>query len=469
MGAQNAGCGEAIFEYSVSRALFRKRMGNGRSTNGNQCARRKKGAIMFDPGSTGFMILGAMLVFLMTPALAFFYGGLSRRKNVLNTMFMSIAVIGFVGVLWIVAGWSFAYGGDGSCPFFGGFDQIFCMGLLDNMLGGSDLALSHDTYPVLVDVAFQAAFAIITIAIITGSLAGRMKFGAVLAFISIWLLLVYAPLAHMVWGGDGSLIGDTIGALDFAGGDVVHISSGLTGLILCVLLGKRRGYGMMSYRPHNIPFVALGASLLWFGWFGFNGASAFAADGVAALAFLNTMVAPAAAMISWMLVERLRSGKATLVGACTGIVAGLVVITPAAGFVDVWAAVVMGLIVSPICYSAMAFLKPKLGYDDALDAFGCHGIGGMVGGVLTGVFCVPDLSWTDFGGLLYTGDPTLLIAQIEGILITIAFVAVMSVIIGLVVKVLFKGSLRVSAEEEAEGLDAREHGESAYPAFNGLD
>ena len=174
-------------------------------------------------------------------------------------------------------------------------------------------------------------------------------------------------------------------------------------------------------------------------------------------------------MISWMLVERLRSGKATLVGACTGIVAGLVVITPAAGFVDVWAAVVMGLIVSPICYSAMAFLKPKLGYDDALDAFGCHGIGGMVGGVLTGIFCVPDLSWTDFGGLLYTGDPTLLIAQIEGILITIVFVAVMSVIIGLVVKVLFKGSLRVSVEEEAEGLDAREHGESAYPAFNGLD
>ena len=174
-------------------------------------------------------------------------------------------------------------------------------------------------------------------------------------------------------------------------------------------------------------------------------------------------------MISWMIVERLRSGKATLVGACTGIVAGLVVITPAAGFVDVWAAVVMGLIVSPICYSAMAFLKPKLGYDDALDAFGCHGIGGMVGGVLTGIFCVPDLSWTDFGGLLYTGDPTLLIAQIEGILITIVFVVVMSAIIGLVVKVLFKGSLRVSVEEEAEGLDAREHGESAYPAFNGLD
>lgn len=420
---------------------------------------------MFDTGTTAFMILGAMLVFLMTPALAFFYGGLSRRKNVLNTMFMSIAVIGVVGVLWAVAGWSFAYGGDGSISFFGGFDQIFCQGMLDSMLAGDDGAV----YPALVDVAFQAAFAIITIAIITGSLAGRMKFGAVLTFISIWLLLVYAPLAHMVWGGDGSLIGDTIGALDFAGGDVVHISSGLTGLILCVILGKRRGFGMMSYRPHNIPFVALGASLLWFGWFGFNGASAFAADGIAALAFLNTMVAPAAAMISWMIVERIRSGKATLVGACTGIVAGLVVITPAAGFVDVWAAVVMGLIVSPICYCAMAFLKPKLGYDDALDAFGCHGIGGIVGGVLTGIFCVPDLSWTDFGGLLYTGDPTLLIAQIEGILITIVFVGVMSLIIGFVVKAIFKGSLRVSAEEEAEGLDSGEHGESAYPAYNGLD
>ena len=420
---------------------------------------------MFDTGTTAFMILGAMLVFLMTPALAFFYGGLSRRKNVLNTMFMSIAVIGVVGVLWAVAGWSFAYGGDGSISFFGGFDQIFCQGMLDSMLAGDDGAV----YPALVDVAFQAAFAIITIAIITGSLAGRMKFGAVLTFISIWLLLVYAPLAHMVWGGDGSLIGDTIGALDFAGGDVVHISSGLTGLILCVILGKRRGFGMMSYRPHNIPFVALGASLLWFGWFGFNGASAFAANGIAALAFLNTMVAPAAAMISWMIVERIRSGKATLVGACTGIVAGLVVITPAAGFVDVWAAVVMGLIVSPICYCAMAFLKPKLGYDDALDAFGCHGIGGMVGGILTGIFCVPDLSWTDFGGLLYTGDPTLLIAQIEGILITIVFVGVMSLIIGFVVKAIFKGSLRVSAEEEAEGLDSGEHGESAYPAYNGLD
>lgn len=441
---------------------------------------------MIDTGSTGFMLVCAMLVLLMTPGLAFFYGGLSRRKNVVNTMVMVFGVLGIVGVMWVVCGWSFAYGGDGSLPFFGGLDQIGCLSAVNDMVaeaeGTPDAfavlsgqgALANDPelaagYPAIIDIVFQMAFAMITCAIITGAVAGRMKFGAVCAFVAVWVVVVYAPLAHMVWGGDGSLIGDMIGALDFAGGDVVHISSGLTGLILCLMLGRRKGFAVLSYRPHNVPFVALGAALLWFGWFGFNGASAFAADGVAALAFLNTMVAPAAAMISWMLVERLRSGKATLVGACTGIVAGLVVITPAAGFVDVWAAVVMGLIVSPICYSAMAFLKPKLGYDDALDAFGCHGIGGMVGGVLTGVFCVPDLSWTDFGGLLYTGDSTLLIAQIEGILITIVFVAVMSAIIGLVVKVLFKGSLRVSVEEEAEGLDAREHGESAYPAFNGLD
>lgn len=414
------------------------------------------------------MMVCTMLVFLMTPALAFFYGGLTRRKNVVNTMIMSVSVLGVVGVLWVAVGWSFSYGGDGSVPFFGGFDQLFCQGAVSNLLTSSDAALSHGTYPVIVDVAFQMAFAMITAAIITGAVAGRMKFGALVAFVAIWSVVVYAPLAHMVWGGEGSLIGDAIGALDFAGGDVVHISSGLTGLVLCVLLGKRRGFGLMSYRPHNVPFVVLGSGLLWFGWFGFNGGSAFAADGVAALALLNTMAAPAAAMLSWMLVERVRNGKATLVGACTGIVAGLVAITPAAGFVDVWAAVVMGLAVSPVCYAAIAFLKPRLGYDDALDAFGCHCVGGIFGGILTGLFCVPELSWTDFGGLIYTGDPTLLIAQVEGILITVAYVAVASAVIGVIVKVVFKG-LRVSVEEEAEGLDARQHGESAYPAFNGLD
>lgn len=424
---------------------------------------------MFDTGTTGFMIVCAMLVFLMTPGLAFFYGGLSRRKNVVNTMIMSFAVLGIVGVAWVVAGWSFAYGGDGSIPFFGGFDQLGLSGLVSTMIDGSADAVSHDTYPVIVDVAFQAAFAMITTAIITGALAGRMRFGAVALFATIWVLVVYAPLAHMVWGGDGSLIGDMIGALDFAGGDVVHISSGLTGLVLCLLCGRRKGFGMMSYRPHNVPFVALGAALLWFGWFGFNAGSEFAPDGVAALALVNTVTASATALATWMIIERVKVGKPTLVGACTGLVAGLVVITPAAGFVEPWAAIVMGVIVSPVCYFAISFLKKKIGYDDALDAFGCHCVGGIVGGVLTGVFCVPELSWTDFGGLAYTGDPTLLCNQVLGIVITIAFVVVADLIIGLIVKAVFKGRLRVSEEEEALGLDVAEHGESAYPAYVGLD
>lgn len=424
---------------------------------------------MFDTGTTAFMLVSTMLVLLMTPGLAFFYGGLSRRKNVVNTMAMCLAVLGVVGVLWLVAGWSFAYGGDGSIPVFGGFDQLGLAGLVQNLLAEDPSALSHDAYPAIADVAFQLAFASITCAIVTGAVAGRMKFGAVVLFIGVWSLVVYAPLAHMVWGGEGSLIGETIGALDFAGGDVVHISSGLTGLVLCLLLGKRKGFGMMNYRPHNVPFVVLGAALLWFGWFGFNAGSEFAADGVAALALLNTVLSSSAGLLAWMLVERVRTGKPTLVGAATGLVAGLVGITPAAGFVEPWAAAVIGAITAPVCYLAISFAKSKLGYDDALDAFGCHCVGGIVGGLLTGVFCVPELSWTDFGGLLYTGDPTLLGAQTLGILVTIVFVAVAGLIIGLVVKALFKGSLRVSEEDEARGLDVTAHGESAYPAYLGLD
>jgi Amt family ammonium transporter len=422
---------------------------------------------MLDTGTTAFMLVSIMLVLLMTPGLAFFYGGLARRKNVVNTMFMSLIVLGVVGVVWVLAGHSFAYGGDGSISFFGGFDLLGTTGGVQDML--AEAAETENSYPALVDVSYQAAFAMITTAIITGSVAGRMKFGAVVLFVIIWVLCVYAPLAHMVWGGDGSLIGDVIGAIDFAGGDVVHISSGVSGLVLCLILGKRKGYGLMSYRPHNVPFVVLGAALLWFGWFGFNGGSAFAADGIAALAILNTLAASAAALLSWALVERIKTGKPTLVGAATGLVAGLVVITPAAGFVEPWAAVVMGFIVSPICYFAISFLKHKLGYDDALDAFGCHAIGGITGGILTGLFCVPELSWTDFGGLFYTGDPSLLVSQILGILITIVFVAIAVFIIGFVVKFIFKGSLRVDTAEENEGLDTVAHGESGYPAFNGLD
>ena len=296
--------------------------------------------------------------------LSFFYGGLSRRKNVVNTMMMVLAVIGVVGVMWVACGWSFAYGGDGSLPFFGGFDQMGCLSATNNMLAEAANVPEDATYPAIVDIGFQMAFAMITCAIITGAVAGRMKFGAVVAFIALWVPIVYAPLAHMVWGGDGSLIGDVIGALDFAGGDVVHISSGVTGLVLCLLLGKRRGFGVMSYR------------------------------GVAALALLNTIVASAAGMLSWMLVERIRVGKPTLVGACTGLVAGLVAITPAAGFVEPWAAIVMGFVTAPCCFFAISYAKRRIGYDDALDAFGCHSIGGTVGGLLTGIFCVPFFSLT---------------------------------------------------------------------------
>lgn len=424
---------------------------------------------MFDTGSTGFMLVCTMLVLLMTPGVAFFYGGLSRRKNVGNTMAMVMTVLGIVGVMWVICGWSFAYGGDGSIPFFGGFDQIGLIPTTQAMIGEAANVPADATYPAIVDVGFQMAFAMITCGIIVGALAGRMKFGAFTLFIAIWVTIIYAPLAHMVWGGDGSLIGSMIGALDFAGGDVVHISSGTTGLVLAILMGKRRGYGLVSYRPHNVPFVMLGASLLWFGWFGFNGGSEFAADGIAALAILNTVVASAAGVLSWMLVERVRSGKPTLVGACTGLVAGLVAITPAAGFVEPWAAAIFGFVVSPVCYIAMSRIKRKLGYDDALDAFGCHSVGGIIGGVLTGLFCVPELSWTDFGGLFYTADPSLLVSQVLGILITLAFVVVGTLVIGLVVKAIFGGSLRVSDTDEARGLDVAEHGESAYPAYLGMD
>ncbi len=422
-----------------------------------------------DSGSSAFMLVCTMLVLLMTPGLAFFYGGLSRRKNVGNTMVMVFVVIGIVALTWTLFGWSLAYGGNGENPIFGGFDQLLLLGSTQAMLAEAQLAVADASYPSMVDIVFQMAFCMITTAIITGGVAGRMRFGAVVAFLTVWTVVVYPPLAHMVWGGDGSLIGDVIGALDFAGGDVVHISSGLTALVLAVLVGKRKGFGAMSYRPHNVPFIALGAALLWFGWFGFNAGSAFAADGIAALALVNTVCASGAGVASWMVTERLAVGKPTLVGACTGLVAGLVGITPAAGFVEPWAALVIGITVSPICYLAISKLKVRLGYDDALDAFGCHCVGGIVGGVLTGIFCLPELSWTEYGGLLYTGDFSLLGSQVLGILVTIAFVGVCDIVLGLIVKACFRGSLRVSGEAEAQGLDVAEHSESAYPAYVGLD
>lgn len=422
-----------------------------------------------DTALTAFILICATLVLFMTPGVAFFYGGLSRKKNVGNTIAMDFLALGIVAVVWCVIGYSLAFDGtwdpetDLIGQFIGGFGQMF--------MSGTDM-LAEDSFvdglPDMAFAVFQGAFCMITVGIIIGSVAGRIKFGAIAAFITLWIIIVYGPLAHMVWGG--GLIGGTIGALDFAGGDVVHISSGVTGLVLCIMLGKRRGYGNAAYRAHNTPLVALGAAMLWFGWFGFNGGSALAMDdGVAGLAMMNTLVASGAASLSWMVVDKAVTGHSTLVGACTGLVAGLVVITPAAGFVEPWAALVMGIIVAPICYFAIAKMKAKFGYDDALDAFGCHGIGGMVGGILTGLFCVPELSWTDYGGLFYTGDPSLLLSQLAGIGVTLVLVIVGTLIIGAIVKACFHGSLSVSPEDQAQGLDVTVHGESAYPAFDGMD
>ena len=411
---------------------------------------------MYDTGSTAFMLVCAMLVLLMTPGLAFFYGGLSRRKNVVNTMIMVFSAIGIVAITWTICGWSLAYGGDGSSPFFGGFDQLGFLGGVTDMLAEAETVPEDATYPSIIDFIFQMAFCMITTAIITGSLAGRMKFGAVCAFVALWTIVVYPPLAHMVWGGDGSLIGDTIGALDFAGGDVVHISSGLTGLILCLMLGKRKGFGMMSYRPHNVPFVALGATLLWFGWFGFNAGSALAANALAGHALVTTHLATAAGIFGWMLLEYLRFGKATTLGAISGALAGLVSITPAAGFVGAMPALVIGFAGGMICYGGI-LLKNRLGYDDALDVVGIHGVGGTWGAFATGLFASAGINGVN--GLFY-GNPWQLVVQVISIVATWSFVYLVSRILLKLTDSLV--GLRVDPASEIRGLDLSLHNERGY-------
>ena len=323
-------------------------------------------------GDTAFMLIATALVFFMTPGLAFFYGGLVRRKNVCNTMMACVAIMGLSVVLWTLFGYSLAFGGNHG-GIIGDFRWIALNGV------GWETGPYADTIPHLVFCAFQMMFAMITPALITGSLVGRMKFKALFLFVTLWSFVVYYPLAHMVWG-EGGLLAE-IGSVDFAGGDVVHISSGISALVLAIILGRRRGYEQVTYRIHNIPFVVLGASLLWFGWFGFNAGSALAADGLAAHAFMTSAISAAAALLSWMFIDVVKEGKPTLVGASTGLVVGLVAITPGAGFVPIWSAFIIGALVSPICYFGVALIKKKLKIDDALDAFGCHGIGGIWGGI----------------------------------------------------------------------------------------
>ena len=406
--------------------------------------------------SIAFIVICTGLVFLMTPALAFFYGGLERRKNVISTMMMSVVSLALATVMWFAVGYSLSFSGDGN--LIGDLGHAFFQGVSDSE---STRGL---TIPDSLFAVFQMMFSIITVGILTGSVAGRMRFKPLLIFIVGWLLLVYYPFAHMVW--DEGLLAQW-GTIDFAGGDVVHITSGVSGLVLALVVGKRRDFNRLEYRPHNVPFVLLGAGLLWFGWFGFNAGSALTADGLAVHALVTTHLSAAAAMFSWILLEYLKNGKPSLVGASTGLVAGLVAITPGAGFVSTWSAVIIGLLVSPVCFYAIAIVKHKLGYDDALDAFGCHGVGGIFGGIVTGLFTTPELALDpDNIGLIY-GNPRLFLVTIAAIVFTIVWSAGMTFV--LMKGISFFMPLRVSDREEVIGLDDTEHGETAYPTFMGLD
>ena len=409
-------------------------------------------------GDTGFMLICAALVFFMTPGLAFFYGGLVRRKNVVNTMMAIVMIMGLSVVMWALLGYSLAFGGN-----HGGIIGDFRWFGLEGV--GWDIGPYSDSIPNLVFCAFQMMFAIITPALITGSVVGRMKFKALFIFVAIWSIIVYYPLAHMVWGQGGFLA--ELGSVDFAGGDVVHISSGITALVLAIILGRRKGYERATYRIHNIPFVVLGATILWFGWFGFNAGSALKADGLAAHAFMTSAIASASALLSWMLLDIINDRKTTLVGASTGLVIGLVAITPGAGFVPIWSSFIIGALVSPICYYGVILIKKKLKIDDALDAFGCHGIGGIWGGIATGIFGKSSINpVAKWDGLVY-GEWRLFAAQIEGILITIVIAVVGTLICVAIVRIFT--TLRVTDREERIGLDISQHGENAYPSFNGMD
>ena len=409
-------------------------------------------------GNTAFMMICTALVFFMTPGLAFFYGGLVRRKNVCNTMMACVAIMGLSVLLWTMFGYSLSFGGN-HAGIIGDFRWAF----LNDV--GWEAGPYADTIPHLVFAAFQMMFAMITPALITGAVVGRMRFKALFAFIALWSFLVYYPMAHMVWGEGGFLA--AIGSVDFAGGNVVHISSGVSALVLATYLGRRKGYEKTSYRIHNIPFVVLGASLLWFGWFGFNAGSALAADGLAAHAFMTSAISSAAALVSWMLIDVIKDGKPTLVGASPGLVVGLVAITPGAGFVPIWSSYIIGALVSPICYFTMNFIKHKLKIDDALDAFGCHGIGGVWGGIATGLFTKTSInSVARWDGLVF-GNVHLFVAQVLSIIITAA-VAVVGALICIGIIRIFT-PLRVDQKEEALGLDISQHGENAYPSFNGFD
>ncbi|MFN7965946.1 MAG: ammonium transporter [Acidobacteriota bacterium] len=396
---------------------------------------------------TAWMLVSTALVLLMTPALAFFYGGLVRSKSVLNTMMMSVASLGAVGVLWVLLGYSFSFGPS------------------QGLMGGLAFALLHNigleakgTIPHLLFMAYQGTFAIITAALISGAIVERMRFGAYLSFIALWSLLVYAPVAHWVWGG-GWLA--KLGALDFAGGTVVHVNAGAAALVAAMVLGARKDYGRQALLPHNVPFVLLGTALLWFGWFGFNAGSALSANGIAVLAFTNTMLAPMATLLVWMLLDLARTGKATAVGGATGIVVGLVAITPAAGFVSPIGALALGALAAFPSYWGILW-RSRTRLDDSLDVVAAHGMGGMVGALLTGVFAAK--AWGGSEGLI-DGNGAQVGKQAVAVLATLLYSAsVTFVLLKLITLVM---PLRTTLREEGVGLDVNQHGEEAYTSGEG--
>ncbi|MGN6600590.1 MAG: ammonium transporter [Actinomycetes bacterium] len=403
-----------------------------------------------DSGDTAWLLVSAALVLLMTPGLAFFYGGMVRAKSVLNMIMMSFVCIGVVSLLWVLFGYSLAF--TGTNPLIGGLSQVGLNGLLKTGTG---------TVPTLVFSAFQMMFAIITPALISGAVADRVKFSAWVVFVAVWTTVVYFPVAHWVFyfnGGSGGWIADHLQAFDFAGGTAVHINAGAAGLALCLVLGRRVGWRRDPMRPHNLPFVLLGAGLLWFGWFGFNAGSALAANGTAGVAFLNTQVATAAASLAWVVVERIRDGHATTLGVASGAVAGLVAITPAAGTITPMSSIALGLVAGAVCALAVG-LKYRLGFDDSLDVVGVHLVGGVVGTLLIGVFATPLLTG-GAAGLLYGGGLTQLGKQTLAAVAVAVYSFVVAWVLGTVIDKTM--GFRVSQEEEITGIDLGQHAETAY-------
>lgn len=401
-----------------------------------------------DTGDTAWILISSALVLLMTPGLALFYGGMARRKNLLSTIMMSFAIMGLIGIVWVLWGYSLSFGSDIG-GFIGGFDFL---GLRD--VGQVPSTTYAGTIPHLAFMVFQGMFAIITVALITGAVVERIKFGALMLFSALWITVVYAPVCHWVWG-DGGWLGN-LGALDFAGGAVVHINAGVSALALVLLLGKRKDFPHRLMEANNIPMVALGAGLLWFGWFGFNAGSSLAANGLAANAFVATNISAAAAGFTWMVISWIRR-RPSLLGTVTGAVAGLVAITPAAGFVNPLVGIPIGIIVSVICYYSIILIKNKLGFDDSLDVFAVHGMGGIWGALATGVFASSAVSGAS--GLI-EGNISQVLTQMMSILVVAVFAFVITLILGKLVDVTV--GLRVGEADEVIGLDLAQHGERAY-------